>query len=78
MCYIQGVSKETPMNHMRISAVLASLAALVATGADVYVAADGVDDNAPGRGTESSPYASIPYALAQLGAASDGTVLMVR
>ena len=61
-----------------LAGFFAAVAALQATGTDVYVAADGVDDNAPGRGTESSPYASTPYSLAQLGAASDGTVLMVR
>ena len=52
--------------HGKVALLAATM--LVATGADVYVAADGVDDSAAGRGTESSPYASIPYALAQLGA----------
>ena len=64
------------MNLRHAFMVVAGCVALVATGADVYVAADGVDDNAPGRGTESSPYATIPYALGRLGAASDGTIFI--
>ena len=64
------------MNLKRVFVVLVAFAALYATGADVYVAADGVDDNAAGRGSESSPYATIPYALGRLGAASAGTIFI--
>ena len=56
------------MNHMRISVVFASFAALYATGADVCVGAGVIGDNAAGRGSESSPDASISYTPAQLGA----------